>query len=152
VKAPLYLEDLTPGRRFTAGPVTVTEAEIIAFARSYDPQPFHTDPVAAATHPLFKGLAASGWHTAALTMRMIVDAVGHIHGGAIGGGGDLQWPRPTRPGDVLTLDVEVLEATPSRSRPERGSAVIRYRTLNQAGEEVQVFTARAVVPRRPVAG
>lgn len=150
--APIHLEDLTPGRRFTAGPVTITEAEIIAFARIYDPQPFHTDPVAAAVHPLFQGLAASGWHTAALTMRMIVDAVGHIHGGVIGGGGDLQWPRPTRPGDVLTLDVEVLEATPSRSRPERGSAVIRYRTLNQAGEEVQVFTARAVVPRRPPAG
>jgi len=148
----LYLEDLTPGRRFTAGPVTVTEAEIIAFASRYDPQPFHTDPVAARDHALFRGLAASGWHTAALTMRMIVDAMGSIAGGVIGGGGDLQWPRPTRPGDVLTLDVEVLEATPSRSRPERGSALIRYRTLNQAEEEVQVFTARAVVPRRPAAG
>ncbi|BDG71844.1 MaoC family dehydratase [Roseomonas fluvialis] len=145
----LYLEDLTPGRRFAAGPVTVTEAEIIAFATRYDPQPFHTDPAAAQDHALFRGLAASGWHTAALTMRMIVDAMGGIAGGIIGGGGDLQWPRPTRPGDMLTLDVEVLEATPSRSRPERGSALIRYRTLNQAGEEVQVFTARAVVPRRP---
>lgn len=148
----LYLEDLTPGRRFAAGPVTVTEAEIIAFASRYDPQPFHTDPVAAQDHALFRGLAASGWHTAALTMRMIVDAMGAIAGGVIGGGGDLQWPRPTRPGDVLTLDVEVLEATPSRSRPERGSAVLRYRTLNQAGEEVQVFIARAVVPRRPPSG
>lgn len=149
MSAPIYLEDLTPGRRFTAGPVTVDEAEVIAFAERYDPQPFHTDPVAAKDHPLFRGHAASGWHTAAMTMRMIVDAVGDIAGGVIGGGGDLQWPRPTRPGDVLTLDVEVLEATPSRSRPERGSAVIRYRTLNQNGDEVQVFTARAVVPRRP---
>jgi acyl dehydratase len=152
VSGPLYLEDLTPGRRFAAGPVTVTEADLIAFAERYDPQPFHTDPVAAADHPLFRGLAASGWHTAALTMRMIVDAMGGLAGGIIGGGGELQWPRPTRPGDVLTLDVEVLEATPSRSRPERGAALIRYRTLNQAGEEVQVFTARAVVPRRPAGG
>lgn len=149
---PLYLEDLTPGRRFSAGPVTVEAAEVIAFAKRYDPQPFHTDPEAARHHPLFQGLAASGWHTAALTMRMIVDAMGGIAGGVIGGGGELQWPRPTRPGDVLRLEVEVLEAAPSRSRPERGSALIRYRTLNQAGEEVQVFTARAVVPRRPAAG
>jgi acyl dehydratase len=145
----LYLEDLTPGRRFTAGPVTVTEAEIIAFAQRYDPQPFHTDPAAAAAHPLFQGLAASGWHTAALTMPMVVQAIGHIAGGIIGGGGELQWPRPVRPGDVLSVDVEVLEATPSRSRPDRGAALMRNRTLNQHGEEVQVFTVRIVVPRRP---
>ncbi len=145
----LYLEDLTPGRRFTAGPVTVTEEEIIAFASRYDPQPFHTDPAAAAAHPLFQGLAASGWHTAALTMPMVVEAVGHIAGGIIGGGGDLQWPRPVRPGDRLSLEIEVLEATPSRSRPDRGSALVRNRTLNQNGEEVQVFTVRIVVPRRP---
>ncbi len=149
MKEPLYLEDLTPGRRFTAGPVTVTEEEIIAFARRYDPQPVHTDPEAAATHPLFRGLAASGWHTAALTMPMVVEAVGHIAGGIIGGGGDLQWPRPVRPGDSLSLEIEVLESAPSRSRPDRGSALVRNRTLNQDGEEVQVFTVRIVVPRRP---
>src|SRR5438046_2018272 len=101
---PRYLEDLTPGQVFKAGPVTVTEAEIIAFASKYDPQPFHTDPVAAATHPLFQGLAASGWHTAALTMAMVVEAAGDIADGIIGGGGDLQWPRPTRPGDQLRLE------------------------------------------------
>jgi acyl dehydratase len=145
----LYLEDLTPGRRFSAGPVTVTEAEIIAFAQRYDPQPFHTDPVAAAAHPLFQGLAASGWHTAALTMPMVVQAIGHIAGGIIGGGGELQWPRPVRPGDSLSFEAEVLEAIPSRSRPDRGSALMRNRTLNQHGEEVQVFTVRIVVPRRP---
>jgi acyl dehydratase len=145
----LYLEDLTPGRRFTAGPVTVTEAEIIAFAQRYDPQPFHTDPEAARAHPLFQGLAASGWHTAALTMPMVVQAIGHIAGGIIGGGGELQWPRPVRPGDSLSFEAEVLEATPSRSRPDRGSALMRNRTLNQHGEEVQVFTVRIVVPRRP---
>ena len=146
---PIYLDDLTVGRRFTAGPVTVTEAEIIAFATRYDPQPFHTDPEAAATHPLFQGLAASGWHTAALTMPLVLEAAGNIAGGIIGGGGELQWPRPVRPGDSLSLEIEVLEVTPSRSRPDRGSALMRNRTLNQHGQEVQVFTVRIVVPRRP---
>lgn len=146
---PLYLEDLHPGRRFTAGPVTVTEAEIIAFASRFDPQPFHTDPDAAATHPVFQGLAASGWHTAALTMPLVIEAAGHIAGGIVGGGGELQWPRPVRPGDSLSVEIEVLEVAPSRSRPDRGSALMRNRTLNQHGQEVQVFTVRIVVPRRP---
>lgn len=146
---PIYLDDLTVGRRFTAGPVTVSEAEIIAFASRYDPQPFHTDPEAAAHHPLFQGLAASGWHTAALTMPLVLQAAGNIAGGIIGGGGELQWPRPVRPGDSLSLEIEVLEVTPSRSRPDRGSALMRNRTLNQHGQEVQVFTVRIVVPRRP---
>ena len=146
---PIYLDNLTVGRRFTAGPVTVTEAEIIAFASRYDPQPFHTDPEAAAQHPLFQGLAASGWHTAALTMPLVIEAAGNIAGGIIGGGGELQWPRPVRPGDSLSLEIEVLEVTPSRSRPDRGSALMRNRTLNQHGQEVQVFTVRIVVPRRP---
>lgn len=145
----IYLEDLHPGRRFTAGPVTVDEAEVIAFAARYDPQPFHTDPVAAKDHPLFQGHAASGWHTAAMTMRMVTEALAGLAGGIIGGGGDLQWPRPTRPGDRLTLDIEILEVVPSRSRPDRGAALMRNRTLNQHGEEVQVFTVRVVVPRRP---
>ena len=96
----IHLEDLTVGRRFTAGPVTISEAEIIDFARRYDPQPFHTDPGAAAAHPLFKGLAASGWHTAAISMALVVQALGELAGGIIGGGGELQWPRPTRPGDT----------------------------------------------------
>ncbi|MBR0680271.1 MaoC family dehydratase [Roseomonas eburnea] len=146
---PIYLDDLTVGRRFTAGPVTVTEAEIIDFASRYDPQPFHTDPEAAKSHPLFQGLAASGWHTAALTMPLVLEAAGNIAGGIIGGGGELQWPRPVRPGDSLSLEIEVLEVTPSRSRPDRGTALMRNRTLNQRGEDVQVFTVRIVVPRRP---
>jgi acyl dehydratase len=149
VSQAIFLEDLAPGRRFAAGPVTVTEAEIIAFAQRYDPQPFHTDPDAAAAHPLFRGLAASGWHTAALTMPMVVQALGGLAGGIIGGGGELQWPRPVRPGDSLSVEVEVLEVAPSRSRPDRGAALMRNRTLNQHGEEVQVFTVRIVVPRRP---
>jgi acyl dehydratase len=82
-------------------------------------------------------------------MPMVLQAIGHIAGGIIGGGGELQWPRPVRPGDSLCFEAEVLEATPSRSRPDRGSALMRNRTLNQHGEEVQVFTVRIVVPRRP---
>lgn len=147
--APLYLEDLAAGQVFRAGPVTLTAQDIMDYATRYDPQPFHTDPAAAADHPLFRGLAASGWHTAALTMRMVVGAIGHLAGGIVGAGGELQWPRPTRPGDVLRVEVEVLEVTPSRSRPERGSVTVRITTLNQAGEAVQVFTPRMVVPRRP---
>jgi acyl dehydratase len=149
VSEPIYLEDLTVGRRFTAGPVTITEEEIIAFASRYDPQPFHTDPAAAAKHPVFQGLAASGWHTAALAMPLVVQAAGNIAGGIIGSGGELRWPRPVRPGDSLSVEIEVTEATPSRSRPDRGTAVMHIRVLNQNGEEVQTFTPRIVVPRRP---
>lgn len=149
---PRYLEDLEPGQVYKAGPVTLTAKAIIAFARQYDPQPFHTDPEAAKAHPLFQGLAASGWHTAAITMSLVVQALGDLADGVIGGGGELQWPRPTRPGDQLRLEIEVLEVTPSRSRPDRGSALMRNRTLNQAGEEVQVFTVRCVVPRRQGGG
>lgn len=82
-------------------------------------------------------------------MPLVLEAVGHIADGIVGGGGELLWPRPVRPGDSLFLEIEVLEATPSRSRPDRGSAVVRIRTLNQHGDEVQVFTPRIVVPRRP---
>jgi len=148
VSAPIYLEDLTPGRRFTAGPTLVTEEEILAFARQFDPQPFHLDHEAARAH-IFGGLAASGWHTAALTMRMVVQALEGLPWGVVGGGGELQWPRPVRPGDELRLEIEVLEVTPSRSRPDRGTALMRNRTLNGAGEEVQIFTVRIMVPRRP---
>ncbi len=146
----LYLEDLSVGQVFHAGPQTLTAEAIIAFAREFDPQPFHTDPVAAAAHPVFHGHCASGWHTAALTMRMLVQAVGDLGWGVVGGGGsDLSWLRPVRPSDALRVEVKVLELIPSRSRADRGTAVIRSRTLNQRDEEVQVFTSRLVVPRRP---
>ena len=144
----IYLDDLTPGRLFEAGPITVTEEEIVEFARRYDPQPFHLDRAAAAAHPVFQGLAASGWHTAALMMSMVAKALAGLPWGVVGGGGDLQWTKPVRPGDQLRLEVEVLEVTPSRSKPDRGTALMRNRTLNGAGEEVQVFTVRIVVPRR----
>lgn len=144
----LHLEDLAPGRRFEAGPVEVTREEILRFASAYDPQPFHLDDAAAAAHPIFQGLAASGWHTAALTMRLVVQAMGGLGWGVIGAGGELQWPRPVRPGDRLSLVAEVLEVTPSRTRPDRGFALFRLTTLNQHGEEVQTFTPRVLVPRR----
>lgn len=142
----LYLEDLRVGQTFVSGSLTVDEAEIKAFAARFDPQPFHLDE-AAAKDSLFGGLAASGWHTAALTMRLIVGSV-PLAGGIVGAGGEIAWPRPTRPGDVLTVHSEVLEVTPSRSRPDRGLATIRSETRNQAGEPVQVSTTKVVVWRR----
>jgi acyl dehydratase len=145
--AELYFEDLTPGRRFESASVAVTAEAIRTFAREFDPQPFHLDE-AAAGHTHFRGLAASGWHTAALSMRLLVATL-PVAGGLIGAGGELAWPRPTRPGDVLRLVVTVESATPSRSRPDRGSIVTRNETLNQHGEQVQVLTVRMVVPRRP---
>jgi acyl dehydratase len=145
----LFLEDLVVGQRFTSAAQTVSAAEITEFAARYDPQPFHLDDDAA-TGTLFAGLAASGWHTAAMTMPMIIASV-PIAGGIIGTGGELTWPRPTRPGDTLHVETEVLEITPSRSRPDRGTAIIRCTTLNQHGEPVQTFTPKIVVPRRPAA-
>lgn len=148
---PLFLEDLRPGQRFTTGSHTLDEAQIKAFARQFDPQPFHLDDEAA-QGSLFAGLAASGWHTAAITMRLQVESGLPISGGIIGAGGDLNWPRPTRPGDILHVETEVLEVKPSRSRPERGMVTVRSETLNQRGEVVQTLTVKLVVPRRSVAG
>jgi acyl dehydratase len=149
-KALLYLEDFTIGQRFVTGTRQVDEAEIKAFAAEYDPQPFHlNDDAAKAT--LFGGLAASGWHTAAMTMRLIVDSGPPFAGGIIGGGGELSWPLPTRPGDTLRVHCEVLEITPSRSRPERGTVTLRNDTRNQNGDTVQSFTVKIVVPRRTAA-
>jgi acyl dehydratase len=146
----LYLEDLTVGQTFVSSSLTITADEIVAFAGQYDPQPFHTD-AEAAKKTFFGGLAASGWHTAALTMRLLVKGGGSpLAGGIIGGGGEIAWPRPTRPGDTLHVEAEVVEVIPSRSKPDRGMVLMRNRTLNQNGEEVQVFTVKLVVPRRPV--
>ncbi len=144
----IFLEDLVVGQRFTAGPTQVTAEAIKGFAAEYDPQPFHLDEDAAATHPVFAGLAASGWHTAAMAMKMTVQALGHFGWGVVGGGGDLQWVRPVRPGDTLRLSAEVLEIAPSKTKPDRGSVLVRNAVLNQRDEEVQVFTVRLLVPRR----
>ena len=145
-----YLDDLTPGQSFTSGSVRVEAADIKAFAASYDPQPFHLDEAAAA-RSLFGGLVASGWHTAALTMRLLVEGGAPIAGGLVGVGGSLTWPRPTHPGDVLTVHSEVMEVRPSRSHPDRGMVTVHSRTLNQDGEAVQDATMKLVVPRRPQA-
>ena len=144
----LYFEDILVGQRFATGTKLVDEAEIKQFAAAYDPQPFHLDDDAAKA-TLFGGLAASGWHTAAMTMRLLVDGGPPFAGGIIGGGGELSWPRPTRAGDILLVETEILEMTPSRSRPERGMVTVRNDTRNQNGELVQSFTAKLVVRRRP---
>lgn len=142
-----YLEDLQVGQRFETATHTITEEQIRAFAGQYDPQPFHLDAEAARA-TMFGGLAASGWHTAAITMRLLVDER-LFASGMIGAGCELAWPRPTRPGDVLRVVSEVLEIQPSNSRPDRGIALMRSETLNQAGEVVQRLTSRMVVFRRP---
>ena len=147
-----YLEDFVAGARYEAGPIAVEEDEVIAFARRYDPQPFHTDHKAA-ENSLFGGLAASGWMTASLTMRMLVESGNAPAGGFIARQIEaLEWPRPVRPGDTLRAVSEVVEVTPSKSRPDRGTVRMRTHTLNQAGEVVQVFTGLLVVPRKPAKG
>lgn len=147
MNTPLYLDDLKVGDRFRTGEHALDEAQILAFAQQFDPQPFHLD-AEAARHTLFGGLAASGWHTAAITMRLMVTSGMQIAGGMIGAGCEIQWPQPTRPGDVLHVESEVLDVRASASRPERGMATLRSETRNQRGEVVQVFTSKMVVPRR----
>ena len=144
---PLFLDDLEVGRRFTSGSHTVDVAQIKAFATQFDPQPFHLDE-ASAKDTMFRGLAASGWHTAAITMRLLVGGGAPIAGGIIGAGGEIAWPQPTRPGDVLRVESEILEVKPSRSRPDRGTVKMRSETLNQRDEVVQTLMATLVVPRR----
>lgn len=143
----LYLDDLHVGQRFTSATHAIDEAQIKAFATQFDPQPFHMDEKAAEC-TFFNGLAASGWHTAAITMRLNVESGPPLAGGIVGAGGELSWPAPTRPGDVLHVESEVAEITPSRSRADRGTIVLLSRTMNQRGEIVQFLKARLVVPRR----
>ncbi|MBB6251873.1 MaoC family dehydratase [Nitrospirillum iridis] len=145
----LYLDDLAAGQRHVTGSHTLTADAIKAFAAQFDPQPFHLDEDAA-NRSFFGGLAASGWHTAAVTMRLMVDGL-PIAGGVIGAGGEISWPAPTRPGDTLQVHCEILEVRPSRSRPDRGMITMRSETRNQRGETVQVLTTKVVVFRRPAA-
>ncbi len=146
-KQKLYLEDLPVGRRFTSGEYKMEETRIKEFAAEFDPQPFHLDHTAAA-NSLFKGLAASGWHTAAATMRLLVESDLALSEGIVGVGGEINWPRPTRAGDTLHVECEVIEVTPSRSKPMQGIAKIRNTTFNQNNEVVQVFTASVIVFRK----
>ena len=145
MKNVLYLDDLSVGQQFVTGSHTLDEAQIKAFATEFDPQPFHLD-AEAAKGTLFKGLIASGWHTAAITMRLLVESSIPLAGGLIGLGVSLRWPRPARPGDVLTVHGEITEIT--QSKPDRGTIAIKAETRNQRGDVVQSFTATLLVPRR----
>lgn len=145
-----YLEDLRVGDRFTSAGTTLDAEQIKAFAAQFDPQPFHLDEDAAAAS-FFGGLAASGWHTAAITMRLLVDSL-PLHGGLIGAGSEISWPRPTRPGDQLHVESEILAIAPSRSRPDRGLVTCQTLTLNQHGETVQRSVAKLLAFRRPAGG
>lgn len=144
---PLYLDDLQPGLRFTSAEHVMDEAQIKAFATQFDPQPFHLDHEAAKA-TLFGGLAASGWHTAAITMRLLVTSGLPLTGGIIGASGELAWPKPTRPGDVMHVESEVVSVTPSKSKPDRGMALMRCETRNQKGDVLQIFTVNVVVQRK----
>ncbi len=146
-----YLEDFAAGQTYRSGTVSVDVERIKSFAAEFDPQPFHLDEAAASTS-IFRGLAASGWHTAALSMKLLVQGELRPVGGIIGAGGEeIRWPRPTRPGDVLSCISEILETRPSAKRPDQGLIKVRTTTSNAAGEEVQVSVMNLLVRRRPVA-
>ena len=143
----LYLDDVSVGQKFTSSTYQMDLARMKAFAEEFDPQAFHLDE-AAAQQSIFKGLAASGWHTAAVTMRLSVLGELQFAGGLIGLGGEIEWPRPTRAGDTLRVESEVVEIIPSRTKPNQGIVRMKITTLNQHNEPVQVFTAKLLVPRR----
>jgi acyl dehydratase len=147
-----YLEDYAVGQIYWSGKKRVVKDEIVAFAKEFDPQYYHLDEVAALKSP-FKGLAASGWHTAGMTMRLMVDGEFSPAGGILGVGfEELSWSLPVRPGDELRVKSEILEVRPSKSKPDRGTIRVKNTTLNQNDEVVQMFTGTLLVPRRsPVA-
>ena len=149
-KAPshLYLEDFAVGQVYEAGPIPVSADAIKVYARQFDPQAFHTDAELARS-TFFQGLVASGWHTASLTMSLVIQAL-PIAGGVIGGGVDeLRWPKPLHPGDKLRLEGEIVEVRPSRTKPNQGLIRVRMMTLNQKGKAVQTMIDNFVEPRRP---
>jgi acyl dehydratase len=144
----LFLDDLQVGQRFTSESYTMEESRIKEFATEFDPQPFHLDE-AAAQASIFKGLAASGWHTAAVAMRLLVTGGLPFANGIVGLGGEVAWPKPTRPGDTLHVESEIFEITPSRSKPQQAVVTVRSTMLNQNGEAVYLLTAKLLVLRRP---
>lgn len=144
----LYLEDFAAGQTFSTGRLRVELERIKSFAAEFDPQPFHFDEEAA-RDSIFGALAASGWHTSAATMRLLVDSELKPAGGLIGLGFDeLRWPRAVRPGDELRVESEVLDVRPSKSRPDQGLVKLRMTTLNQNGEPVQISVGNLIVRRR----
>jgi acyl dehydratase len=147
-----YFEDFEPGQVFAGvNRITLDTKSIKAFAAEFDPQPFHVDEEAAG-RSIFAGLAASGWHTSAVTMRLLVDSDLRVAGGLVGlGVEELRWPRAVRPGDELRVEAEVLAVRESKSRPQQGLVRVRNTTLNQRDEVVQVSVNTLIVPRRPAA-
>lgn len=144
-----YLQDYEAGQTFRSGRFRIDADRIKTFAAEFDPQPFHLDE-RAASDSIFAGLAASGWHTAAITMKLLVDSDLVPAGGIIGVGFDeLRWPRPVRPGDELRVESEVLDVRPSKSRLDQGVIKIRTTTLNQSNDAVQVSVGHLIVRRRP---
>jgi acyl dehydratase len=146
----IFFEDLQVGQRFESGTHEIDERQIIEFAGRFDPQPFHLDG-AAAKNTLFGGLVASGWHTAAITMRLMVEGGPTIAGGLVGASAEMSWPNPTRAGAILQVESEVIELRGSRSRSDRGVVTMRSETKNQLGETLQVLVAKLIVPRKPPA-
>ena len=144
----LYLEDLFVGQKFVSPTYQIDTAQIKAFAKEFDPQPFHLDE-AAAQASVFSGLVASGWHTAAIAMKLLATGGLPLGNGIIGFGGELAWPKPTRPGDTLHVESEVLEIVPSRSKSGQAVVKVRSTTLNQNGEAVHIFTSKVLVLKRP---
>jgi acyl dehydratase len=146
-----WFDDLKIGMRFTSGETTVSKEDILRFAKEYDPQPFHLDEEAAKSS-IFKGLAASGWQTAAIAMRLATECRPFGPHPLLGAGvDDLRWLKPVRPGDTLHLEGEVVELVPSRSKPQ-GIARVKWTAYNQHGEAVYTFNPIAIVPSRPNAG
>jgi acyl dehydratase len=143
----LYLEDFAVGQTFTSAEFEITEQAIKCFAAEFDPQAFHLDD-AVAQASIFRGLSASGWHTAAVTMRLLASGGLPFATGLIGLGGEIAWPRPTRPGDILHVESEIVEIRPSRSKPMQGIVSVRSLTKNQRGEEVQTLLAKILAFRR----
>ena len=144
-----YLEDLQVGEKFQTASASVSEAEILEFSRKFDPQPMHLDPQAAATGA-FRGLIASGWHTGAIVMRLVVDAnpLGDLPLLGLGVDG-IEWPQPVRPGDTIQVETEVLSVRPSKTHPTHGVVKLKSTARNQHGEVVYIVTPNCWVPRRP---
>ncbi|MBJ9985228.1 MaoC family dehydratase [Acinetobacter sp. S40] len=145
----LYLEDLNVGDRFISREYEMTVEEIKQFAGQYDPQPFHLDEEAAEKSSIFQGLAASGWHTAAVTMRLWTECF-PIQGGLIGSESSLRWPRPTRPGDKIHVEVEIASITPSKTKNDRGIVSYITQALNQNGDVLLISTTKIVVFRKKI--
>lgn len=145
-----YFEDFTVGQKFGSGRSRIDAAAIKSFAANYDPEPFHLDEAAAAQNTTLGGLTASGWHTASMTMRLLVESELQPAGGIIGLGVDeIRWPRPVRPGDELHLETEIVEVRRSNSFSDAGLVKIRTTTLNQDNASVQIFVSTILVPLRP---